>query len=124
MRIRLETQSWCRVCARRLPIGEEAEWTRGLRGVECLACAPHTIPPGVDIGPDPLAGTAQEPCLRVLLACERAIVNNAALQMTPELLTAWDRYQKCKALALRADTDAEARAALRQAVLEAIRLAL
>ena len=61
--------------------------------------------------------------LAALVALEALIMEMATSCMTPEMDAAWQKYKKLKALALNPGTPGEERAALKQAVLHAVKLA-
>jgi len=68
--------------------------------------------------------TYEESALGALLLLEKVMVEKAQkFGVTPELEKSFDKYQKLKAVALRPGTSGEERAALRFAVLEAVKLA-
>ncbi len=73
----------------------------------------------------PVAQTVEQVRLNALVALEDALVTMAAQSTNgvgAELEKHFDRYQKVKAIALRPGTPGEERAALRLALIEAVKL--
>lgn len=116
--------SKCRQCTRWTSPGDQVYWEQGIKGVLCLRCTPADKLPPFTPKTELALSNGQAPWLAVLVACERAIVDNAATTLTPELEAAFEKYQKLKALALAGGTAGEGRAALKQALLAAIKLAI
>ena len=115
--------------------GDRVGWEPGQKGVWCEACTPTASrgrPKAVYAGDtaSPHAngdassnGNGYAPYFKALLALEEAVITSACTTMTPELSAGWDRVQKLKALALAPGTEQEGRAALKQALIAAIKLA-
>jgi hypothetical protein len=62
--------------------------------------------------------------MKALAALEEVIVDAATKEMTPEMAKGWERYQKVKAHFLAPGTPAEGRLAMKQALIDAVKLAL
>jgi hypothetical protein len=108
--------------------GDRVAWEPGIKGIHCLNCAPASAKQPVDpwkAEPSkPASSNGATPYFRALAVLEEAIIENASTQMTPELEAHWGKVQKLKALALAPGTAEEGRAALKQALIAAIKLAL
>ena len=94
-------------------------WTPKEKGVVCLACSSDDL---LSARLDERPNAQQVPLLKALTALEEALLTLAEKNLTPELHTAWERYGKLKTLALNPGTQAEGRAALKQAVLTLVKL--
>lgn len=84
---------------------------------------PPTTPAPTPPRPAPTATSQNHLALAALAALEALIMEMATSQMTPEMDDSWRKYQKIKALALNPGTAGEERAALKQAVIHAVKLA-
>lgn len=124
MLITSKFESQCKTCRKTVYLGDRCSWTKGEKGIRCLGCAPDDDLPPFRDRKDLAAPNGQAPWLKVLAACEEAILENAAVTLTPQLEAEWAKYQKLKALALAPGHEQEGRAALRQALLTAIKLAI
>lgn len=80
-------------------------------------------PPAVKPAPPPVKPTLTTLTLTALSALEACIIEAASRNITPEQESGWKKYQGLKALALRPGTDAEGQVALKQALLQAVKLA-
>jgi hypothetical protein len=141
---------YCSQCKTPVKVGDRVEWIKKLRkGVRCLDCvagslsggprgwAPNrhhqspyqaSVVPPPPFRPTPPPAPAAKPglstlALNALVALEALLIEAAVANNSPEKETGWKRYQACKALALGAKTPGEERAALKQAVLQAVKLA-
>ena len=123
MLITSKYESYCKGCRAHLSVGDTVGWQPGEKGVWCASCTPTAVKD------TPARASAKqdyaEPWIGALAALEEAIVAQAARipARAVEMERAWSKYQKLKALALAPGTAAEGKLALRQAILEAVKLA-
>lgn len=121
----------CKSCGGRYAVGDQIAWDPQTRKAYHPGCAPLGVadPPRRARGQPAVPGTvgtrdrAQNAALTVLAALEEAILLRADQLVSADLERAWDRYQKVKALALQPGTEGEGQAALRTALIEAIKIA-
>ena len=114
----------CKTCGGRYLIGDDVAWDPQTRKASHPGCAPLALSraPIAAATPQARQETAQEAALAALAALEHAVIVRASETGAADLERAWDRLQKCKALALRPGTQMEGRAALRVALVEAVKL--
>ena len=134
--------SKCKACHRWTRVGDQVAWLPGEKGVWCTDCAPdealsassprqaapaangpaRAVPKGPQLAPPPAVLNGHAPYFKALVALEGAIIE--AAELTPELEKAWARYTKLKALAMHPGVPEEGTAALRQALIDAVKLAV
>ena len=129
--------SKCKSCGKWTRPGDRVGWRPGEKGVWCLDCAPDDPPEartggqgnGKALGKGCYpASNGADPLLTALAALEEAIMEKAGESLTPEMSHAWEKYTKIKILALAPaqtpERQAESRTALKQAIIQAVKLAL
>lgn len=89
---------------------------------------PWAAPPPAPVSSAPLKpavkATLEGLILQALVALEAVILEAAGKQLTPEMESAWTKYEKLKTLALNPSTKGEERAAMKQALIHAVKLAV
>ena len=131
MRLTSKYDGKCKACWHAYVIGDPIEWDPQTRKSYHPACAPQSTSSQQARSVRPAAAptaliqrdNAQDAALEVLAALEKAIILRADQLLTADMAKGWDRLQKAKALALSPGTDGEGRAALRLALLEAVKAA-
>jgi hypothetical protein len=117
----------CSGCRMKILKGEEATYVRVRTRRFHKACTPANIgaPPSAGPAPGVPQDMPKEPGLAnafALRALENALAQRVKRgNVTPEMEKAYDRYNKCKELALRPGTDAEGTTALRMALIEIVK---
>ena len=115
----------CNGCGSRFEKGADITYVRHrIRRYHTSTCVPANVgqaPSAVPVMPkNPLEATHA-----ALLALENALVANAKVTgITPEIEKAFDRYQKLKSMALRPGSAQEGKTALRQSVLDIVKMVL
>lgn len=116
-------KSTCNGCGARINPGDNVTVVRHrLRRYHTATCVPQNVTQPPPASPS-MPKNAIEAAYAALLSMENALVAKAKQHgITPEIEKSFDRYQKLKAVALRPGSENEGKMALRNAILDIVKM--
>lgn len=113
----------CNGCGSRFEKGEDITYVRHrIRRFHTATCVPANAGAAPSATPT-VPKNPIEAAHAAMLALENALVSKAkAVGITPEIEKSFDRYQKLKSMALRPGSEQEGKTALRQAIVDIVKM--